>query len=170
MVFGLKGLEESVEGVLGGGVGTAHGEAEASGYAGGDGDLSAALCDHTGKDALGEHDGGVEVDVHDLADDVDVGFDGGAALADACVVEEDVDVAEKLPCLAGEGVYAVEVAEVEGEGRGVCGSKDLALVGDLLQLMGIASCEDEGGAFLGEFVGGSLADAGRGSRNPDYFV
>ena len=53
-----------------------------------------ALLDHAGDDGLGDDEGGVQVDVDDLAEVLRAHFEHRDALDDARVVHEDVDDAD----------------------------------------------------------------------------
>lgn len=170
VVLRRHGLEEAVEGVLGRRVGAPQREPEESGDAGGHGKLSAALRDHLGQHGLGEDDRGVEVDVHHLADDGHVGLHSSAALTNASVVVEKVDVPVGVPGVLRELGKRIRLREVEGEIRHVLGTAFQTLFAHLFQQVGFQCRENQSRARFRKTECGLLADTGRGAGNPDDFV
>ena len=95
--LGPERVEEAVEGVLGGGVAAPQRRADLPDQARDDDDPAAAAREHCGQQGLGQGDGAEVVDLHDPPVDGEGGLLGPRALADAAVVDQEVDGCTNFP-------------------------------------------------------------------------
>lgn len=165
--FRFEGVEVALDGVFACGVGGAHGGGHVAGNATDDADGALAAREHMREEGACELDGRKEVDVHDFTRGAFGGFEGGGALGDAGVIEEDIDVS--FPC---DGVFhglcaCVCVDDIEGEDERAVRPDFFGHVCERF----FASCaQDDVGAFVREGFGGCPSDAGACAGDPDHLV
>lgn len=159
-------LGEGGEGGLRRGVGGLPGRTEAGRDRRDVDDLALAARQHAGQEGQDHPDRREVVDCHDRLDVV--GREGGdlSALRDPRVVDENVDPAQVVVGLFGEGGHAVEASEVDHPHPGVGGVAP-AVVEHLAQAVLPAGADSDRGAPLGEPAGQRGPDPRRGAGHQD---
>ena len=122
-----------------------------------------SLAPHGGLYGLGHAEDAFEVGVHHAVELLLCHAFDGAVVGDACVVDEDVDLAEVGEDLLDEGLGGVVVGHVGGVAFGFhAEGGELLLHGDHL-LVACASAESHVAALFGEPHGYGVADAACGT-------
>src|SRR5450759_4606980 len=131
-------------------------------------DLPAALLDHVFKERVGHVEHAHEVDVHQAVPVFEGGKPKVVVVADARVVDEDVESAYLLQDLRRHGVDLRLVGHVDDLGE-YFRAERLELFLEGLEAGGIDVDRDEVAALVRQVQAGLFADAARGAGNEDPF-
>ncbi len=166
-------------------VGEAHGElanAAAAGAVGaesgitGDGghradvdDAAVVALDHAAGDSLRDEKTAAQVGIENQIPIFPGDFERGFANVAACIVDEDVDVAEVLFCVSSHLLDAVVIADIEFE-RECFAAEGLDFAFEFGEVRAFAGGEDKVGAGFGECAGHVLAEAAAGASDDSDFA